>query len=136
MIIVNLQEEKILGEIRSSLFFSILIDDTCDVSQIEQFCLTIRYLDENAVIKNAFIQLRDLGKDGGSADNLKQNLLKILEEKQLDLNKAVGISAVGASTFQGKLNGMIKQLQNQWNQIISTHCCCHKLQLALKKCPI
>ena len=53
--IINVAADKvkseIIGEIKKSKFFSILADETSDVSNKEQMSLVLRYLDSNFLVK-------------------------------------------------------------------------------------
>ena len=81
--IIDACNTVILNEIASSvndaIFFSILVDDTTDMSLIEQFSLSVRYLNNSNRIVERFLQFIDVSKDQtaqGIADIYCNNLLQ------------------------------------------------------------
>lgn len=87
---------KIIKNIKQSGHFSILADETTDISQVEQFSLCFRYIDEDAIkIKEdfvTFIPVYDLTGTG-----LSKTVIDSITELGLDLNQIRGQGYNGAS---------------------------------------
>jgi len=85
----DLIQLKILERVSKTNFYTILADETTDISQIEQFSLCIRYLDEEvfSIWEDflTFVPVYDLSGEG-LANTIKDTLKKI----GFDLNKMRG----------------------------------------------
>jgi hypothetical protein len=46
--------------------------------------------------------------------------------------KLIALAADGAACFQGRLNGMLTRIKQIYVHILTTICCNHKLQTAIK----
>ncbi|KAA6381439.1 MAG: putative Zinc finger protein 862 [Streblomastix strix] len=132
---------KIIGEyyinreskrISDAGIWAAMLDDSKDVSDIEQLVIVVRYLDDNLNIQTNFINISDLGPDGTKANNLIKKFSSICKNLNLKLNNLISITSNGASSFTGVQNGMVAQLQVKFPQILPIKCYNHRLQSALK----
>lgn len=79
----NVIQEHLLQSIRKATYFSILVDETTDVSILEQMSLCIRYLDIVSIqIKEVFLGFIEV------TDLTGENLAAVITEelKKMDLN--------------------------------------------------
>ena len=47
--------EKVLSEVQKAKYYSILADEVADISNAEQLSLVLRFVDENNIIKEEFV---------------------------------------------------------------------------------
>ena len=130
----QLIQRKIVEKINKNKFFSVLADETTDISQTEQFSLCIRYTN---------------GGDGGTPITLREDFLlfvpvydvsgkalaNVILEKVgylgLKLEKLRGQGYDGASSMRGEFRGVQSVIRNKYPKALYTHCVAHCLNLCL-----
>jgi hypothetical protein len=122
--------ENILKKISFSTFYSIMFDETTDMSHTSQLCLVIRYVYNNS-IQEDFITFIDPHKENFDALNtepklsgevLGKTILKIMKKLGLVLKNCVGISTDGCSVMSSKICGAIRTIQNKIPRAILCPC--------------
>jgi hypothetical protein len=123
-------QSKIVSNVRKSVFYSVLADETTDISQIEQFSLCVRYVDEELFkIREdflAFVPVYDVTGQG-----LANTLMSSLTSLGLDLNNLRGQGYDGASAMSGQFRGVQAFISEKVPSAIYTHCSSHSLNLCL-----
>ncbi|KAL4091320.1 hypothetical protein QTP88_026023 [Uroleucon formosanum] len=114
----DLIQLKILERVSKTNFYTILADETTDISQIEQFSLCIHFL--------TFVPVYDLSGEG-LANTIKETLKKI----GFDLNKMRGQGYDGAASMGGRFRGVQAIIKNMYPKALYTHCVSHSLNLCL-----
>ena len=76
-------------EIKSNIFFALIVDETTDISTNEQFTFCVRYVDENFKIFERFFGFWRLEKT--DAQTILELVKNILKELGLDINNISGI---------------------------------------------
>lgn len=95
---------QILAEVRSAEVFSIIFDETQDISRHEQAALVLRYVTEDFAIKERFLGFhRVVRTDGESLYELIQTLFG---KFGLDIQKVVAQCYDGASNMRGGYKGV------------------------------
>ncbi|CAH1983061.1 unnamed protein product [Acanthoscelides obtectus] len=131
VICLKLIQKKVVQSVNSAECFSILGDETLDVSGKEQFSLCIRYiLNENKPILKedfiAFTHITDL-----SAESIYETILTICASVGLNMDKVIGQGYDGCSTFNGHLSGVHQKFRESHPKAIYVHCVAHRLNLVL-----
>ncbi|KAG8180978.1 hypothetical protein JTE90_024726 [Oedothorax gibbosus] len=137
--------DNILKQVNTSKYFSVIFDETTDVSHISQLSLNVRYLDiKSSVVKEDFIGFIDLHKANYNDDDcdkiaepaitgekLGKTVVKHLENLGLNLLNCVGIGCDGCSVNMSEICGAAYEIKKK--AIHSTVCACrnHALNLAL-----
>lgn len=119
----------ILQKITSSdpCWYAEIADETTDVTCIEQFNLSIRYVDDNCVIHEDAVGLSDT-----TAQTLSQALKDMLLRCDLPLPMCQGQAYDGAAAMQGKRKGLATLIQKECPAAVSVHCFAHCLNLCLQ----
>ncbi|KAJ8881178.1 hypothetical protein PR048_017651 [Dryococelus australis] len=94
---------------------------TSDVSQTEQFCLCVRYVD-----KDLFVAVNDV-TGGGLATTIKDQLRSLW----FNMNNMRGQGYDGAAAMKGVFRGCKAILQRDYPTGLYTHCSSHCLNLCL-----
>lgn len=116
-------QETILARVRNARFFSILFDETTDVSATEQLSLSFRYL-HNGQIREDFITFCDAyeeirskeacGSESGERRLTGVNLAHIVEDLckkfNIDLKYCVGIGTDSCSVMASDSKGAVQEL--------------------------
>lgn len=96
---------KIVRKIEKSVFFSILVDETTDMSVKEQMSLCIRYFDvEENRIREDFISFIEMSSCTGQT--IYSEIKTILERLGLDINNVRGQGYDGAANMSGYKEGV------------------------------
>ncbi|XP_065321635.1 zinc finger MYM-type protein 1-like [Gordionus sp. m RMFG-2023] len=123
--------KKIITNINKSPYFSVLADETTDVSGVEQMSLCVRYisLDGDIQILEEFLQFIPVMDMRGEA--LAKTILLNLEKYKLNLNLMRGQDYDGAPAMSGHLNGVKAHILKKYPFAIYVHCASHSLNLAI-----
>jgi len=123
---------RIVEKIKEAEYFTILSDETTDISGVEQMTLCARYVhkqDDKFVIREdflKFIPVHDL-RGISLAEVLKENI----KDLGLNLANVRGLGFDGAANMSGKFNGCAAKFQESYPQAMYIHCASHSLNLAL-----
>lgn len=121
----------ILKELREASSFSILLDESTDVSHVEQVCFVVRYV-HDMTIKERFIQLCDIQSTTG--EELENIVLYILKENQLKVDYICGQSYDGAANMSRPYKELQSRIVQQNEKALYVHCHAHCLNLVLVEC--
>jgi Domain of unknown function (DUF4371) len=108
-------------------FFSILVDESCDISEKEQMALVIRYVTKGGNIVEHFLGVVHV--EDTSALSLKEAIISLLGKNKLNLSRARGQGYDGASNMRGEFNGLKALILRENQSAYYIHCFAHQLQL-------
>ncbi|CAF4965576.1 unnamed protein product [Rotaria sp. Silwood1] len=120
---------QIVSEIKTSKYYSVMIDETSDISRHEQVSLVIRYTDDQFNVYERFIgfeRASDISEEG-----LFDLLMLWLKKLDLDTKYIVGLCFDGASSMRGKCKGVATHLIQVIPTALYVHCNGHVLNLCL-----
>ncbi|XP_065054458.1 zinc finger MYM-type protein 1-like isoform X1 [Rhopilema esculentum] len=124
-------KEEIQRRIDKSQFLAVMMDETSDVSRVEQSAVSVRLINEGEVEEH-LLGIIECSKDT-TANTLSSILLKKLEEYKITPQnggkKLIGQSYDGAATMSGELNGIQKQVQDRFPAEYYNHCVAHRISL-------
>ncbi|CAG2244184.1 unnamed protein product [Mytilus edulis] len=124
-------ENDLVEKVKAADCFSVLLDDSSDVSTIEQMICYVNFWNGNACDIN-FLFIENVLKNASfaNAENLYTVVKSKLESLGLDMSKLSGVSTDGASVMVGKKEGLVKRLKDDNPALVAIHCICHRLALA------
>ena len=120
---------NIARNIQSAEIYSILADESSDISNTEQLAFCIRWVDDNLIPHEEFIGLHPIPDT--SADEIVAVIKNILIRMNLKIENARGQCYDGASSMAGKRSGVATQIKSLNNKCLYTHCYGHALNLAV-----
>ena len=121
----------ILREIASNLqscFYTIMVDETTDISTTEQVVIVLRWVNPTLAVHEDFIGL--YATDSTDANSLVAIIKDVLLQLNLTLDNCRGQCYDGASNMQGVRNDVATQILQDQPNAICTHCYGHALNLA------
>ena len=119
----------IAAHLRDSSFFTIMADETTDVSNREQVTIILWWVDDNDFsVHEEFVGLYLVPSIG--SDMLVSIIKDTLLRFNLPLSKARGQCYDGARNMSGIRNGVAAQLCKEEARAVYTHCYGHSLNLA------
>ncbi|XP_065650515.1 zinc finger MYM-type protein 1-like [Hydra vulgaris] len=120
---------KIMAELQSSPFLTIMIDETTDSSNIEQVTCVVRHIIEELEVHEEFLGVYAV--DFTDATILVSLIKDVIIQMNLPMAKLRGQCYNGASVMSGIRSGVAKQIADTEPRAIYTHCCVHALNLAV-----
>ena len=121
-------QRSIIAEVNEARFFSLLADETTDVSRKEQLTVCLRYVHPDFTIRERFLCFAEAPDLTGMG--LSVQLLRILRECHIDTNNMVGQGYDGAAAMSGHMNGVQKHIREQCPSAVYVHCASHSLNLS------
>ncbi|XP_066941394.1 zinc finger protein 862-like [Macrobrachium rosenbergii] len=112
--------------------YSLIIDESTDISVIKLLGVTVRYFSrEFKKIASTFLGIVEL--EYGTTQSIVNALKKLLFDVQLNPQNLLGIGVDYASVNVGLNNGVCELLKKDLGlpNLIMVHCICHSIQLAL-----
>lgn len=132
---------ELISKINSSPFYSIMLDTTQDITKIDQLSIIIRHVciirNENQHpinfnISETFLGFYDL-KDH-SAEGMTDQVMNILREMNIPIQKCYGQGYDGASVMSGVYNGVQSRIKRIQPHAEYVHCASHNLNLVVNDC--
>ncbi|ODM91079.1 Zinc finger MYM-type protein 1 [Orchesella cincta] len=121
---------SILPIIQSAKFFSVIVDETTDISVQEQVSLSVRVVSDSLEVREYFLGLYNTASTTG--ESLTAILLDTLQRFNLPLDNLRGQCYDGASNMSGKFRGVQSRVLSLQPKAIFVHCFNHSLNLALQ----
>ncbi|XP_021813234.1 zinc finger MYM-type protein 1-like [Prunus avium] len=110
-------------------FFSILVDESRDVSIREQMAMVLRYVNKKGQVIERFMGVQYVSDTTSS--KLKEAIEQLISSTNLSMSRLRGQGYDGASNMRGELNGLKTQILREYPQVYYIHCFAHQLQLTL-----
>ncbi|CAH1109742.1 unnamed protein product [Psylliodes chrysocephalus] len=131
--IIGKHFQQILTQDIGTSPYSIIIDESTDISVLKILGIVIRYQsDDLKKTVSTFLGLVNI--ENGTAACIVSAIKTLLQQDYgLDLKKLQGIGTDNASTMVGINNGVFAKLKEEVPHLILVRCVCHSLQLALSK---
>uniref|UniRef100_H2ZUI1 DUF4371 domain-containing protein n=1 Tax=Latimeria chalumnae TaxID=7897 RepID=H2ZUI1_LATCH len=120
---------KLMDKVKQSEIFSVVIDETRDVSGHEQLMFAVRWVGNNYEVAVEFL---GYGCTKMDATSLLNRIKDVLLQMGLDLKNIRGQTYDGASVLQGKTSGVATLLRTN-PKALSIHCLNHSLTLVLQE---
>ena len=114
---------KILGDIRTSLWYSIIADEATDVCHHEQMSLSIRWVDQDYNIHEDTLGLIQLPNT--KAVTIFSSIKDVLIRCSLPISQCRGQAFDGASNMSGIKNGVQALIKKEANKALYVHCLAH-----------
>ncbi|XP_067142878.1 52 kDa repressor of the inhibitor of the protein kinase-like [Centruroides vittatus] len=123
-------KEDIIKEVKEAEAYSVLADETADISGTEQLSIGLRYFHEkNNEVQEVFVGFVEL--KGLDAKSIAQTIDEFLTKEKLIPVKCVGLGFDGCSTMSGKEGGVQAILRKKYTKALFFHCSSHKLNLVI-----
>ena len=121
---------KVAGRLAGQ-YYTIMADETTDISNTEQLVLCLRFVDDQLVSHEEFIGLHSM--DDTTAERITRTIEDILLRLSLPLENCRGQCYDGASSMAGCKTGVSTNLLAKERRALYTHCYGHSLNLAVQE---
>lgn len=123
-------QDKIVEEIKIVKYYSIIVDSSPDISHVDQLSFIIRYVKEDGVPVERFLQFVE--NPGHKAENLENAILSTLESLGIDINDCRGQAYDNAANISGPYTGLQARIKEVNKYADYTPCAAHSLNLVGK----
>ena len=120
--------KKIQNELNQASYYTIIADETKDISKKEQLSIIVRYVYSGLVHERFIKYVHATELDAAS---LTENILQIISQMQLSIDRCVSQCYDGASVMSGACSGVSARIKELNPRAVYIHCCAHRLNLAL-----
>ncbi|XP_070682484.1 uncharacterized protein [Malus domestica] len=119
----------IMFDIGDDAFFSVLVDESRDISVKEQMVVVLRYVNTNRQVVERFVGIKHVPNT--TAISLKEAIDQFFSINGLSISRLHGQGYDGASNMRGEFNGLKTLILKENESAFYIHCFAHQLQLAL-----
>lgn len=127
------ETEKIVEYLKISKF-SILIDESTDISDTKLMCVLVRYVSPlNKKIVTQLLELLTLDATDCSANKIFKMFKESLEKQNIPIKNIVGLACDNASVMVGSKNSFMTHLKTEVPELITINCICHSSALIASK---
>ncbi|XP_078178591.1 uncharacterized protein LOC144572793 [Carex rostrata] len=130
--IVNACAEETIKEVIAELgdeWFSVLVDESRDVSVKEQMAVVIRFVNKGGYVVERFLGIVHVPNT--TSLQLKTALESLFGKYGLTFSRLRGQGYDGASNMRGEFNGLKTLIMRENGSAYYVHCFAHQLQLTL-----
>uniref|UniRef100_UPI00358ED13F SCAN domain-containing protein 3-like n=1 Tax=Myxine glutinosa TaxID=7769 RepID=UPI00358ED13F len=130
----NSIETQLHTDLEKCRYFSIVLDESCDIQDKPQLAIFVRSVSEDCTIKEELLDIVPL-KDRTRGIDLKETLTNFVEKANLQLPKLTAISTDGAPAMLGSANGLagLCKADERFPDFRTFHCIIHQENLVSKK---
>ena len=115
---------QVLRDIGTALhnaqFYSLMVDETTDISNKEQAVLCFRWVSDDLIAHEDFVGL--YGIQNTEAQTLVNMILNVLARLNFSAEKLRGQCCDGASAMSGPRSGVAKRISDLESRAVYTHC--------------
>lgn len=128
-IVATLARQRVLSSINKFGVYTIMVDETKDLSKKEQMSFLLRFVDKDLNVCEKSIGCYHMKKS--NAESLATEIMRILQTNKLDKMNCIGQCYDGASVMSGKYAGVQERIRLEVPHAIYVHCYAHRLNLCL-----
>jgi hypothetical protein len=110
-------------------FFSLIVDETSDCTQIEQLCFCLRTVTDDLEVEERFIGMHNL--DRCDAESITNAIINILQKLSLPISNCRGQCYDGAAAMSGHKTGVASRIESMEPRAVRTHCHMHAVNLSV-----
>lgn len=125
-VIAPYNAQCIADQIRSGTPYSLIIDETTDISSAKCLAIVLRF-NQNGQTRDRFLQLVEM--ENLEAVAILNAVKKVLKEHNLPFNNMIAFAADNASVMMGKTGGVRGLLLKELPHLFVLGCICHSFAL-------
>ena len=122
-------ETELKSKIASANVYSLMCDESDDVSVKKKLVCYVRFIPGNGSFKPETHFLDNVTIDKGDAETVYNGLKSAAEDKGIDVSKVMFFGSDGASVMTGSKSGVSARLRQDQPKLLNIHCMAHKLAL-------
>lgn len=108
--------------------FSIIIDETTDISTSKVLAVVVRYFDDKlGKVCDRLLNLIEL--DNSDSKSIYSSIIDFMEKAKIPISNMIGFAADNAASMMGSLNGVQALFRHVNKNLYVVGCVCHSLNL-------
>lgn len=123
--VIAKKETEKLSAILKNRHFSILVDESTDISVNKLLCIGVKYVNDSGVICDQLLELITINAKNCDAEHLYEAFKSCLELKGIPLKNIIGFASDNVNVMVGKNNSFFTRLQADTEALIMLPCICH-----------
>lgn len=134
-VIGEMHKRDLVQKLKTSQF-SIITDESTDISNIKNSCVVVRFYDKDlGKVESKFYELikifdKDMNiEEGATGKNLYEGIIGSLEKREIPLSNVIGFAADGCSVMMGENNSVSSRMRKNLPGITVVKCVCHSSHL-------
>ncbi|KAL1422037.1 hypothetical protein MTO96_022499 [Rhipicephalus appendiculatus] len=128
----DLLRRDIVSACNKSGQYSLLADESADISGTEQLTIGIRFVDTDLkAIREEFVGMIPL--ESMDAETISATILKAVDDFGLNPDNIVGQGYDGCSSMAGNISGVQARIKEKHPRAMYFHCASHRLNLVVNK---
>lgn len=128
-VIGDIEKEKLVQVLKVTKF-SVMIDESTDITNGKNLCVIVRYVDSDFHVKTRLLDLLKVNATDCSAEALFKTFDDLMKKENIPLNNIVGLGCDGASVMVGSQNSFFSRLKQKVPKAVLISCICHSAALA------
>uniref|UniRef100_H2ZXC9 DUF4371 domain-containing protein n=1 Tax=Latimeria chalumnae TaxID=7897 RepID=H2ZXC9_LATCH len=116
-------------KVQEAKFFSVIVDSTIGIGHVNQFSLSLQYVNATGQAVEQFITFHDLS--GSSTEDFFSVQELSLETVNINMAHCRGEAYDGPSITLGNISGLQSYVKEVSPRALFVHCCAHNLNLVL-----
>lgn len=126
--ILSNEQKTIVQNIVRDSFFSLIVDETTDVSIKASLAIVIRYFDSDCKkVRECFLGL--IGVENKSAEGIFNSIITFLNSNKINIKNLVGLAADNTNVMMGDKSGLKARFKELVPNIFIFGCICHSFSL-------
>ena len=121
---------NLIAEIKEAGYYSVLADETRDISNKEQLVICIRWVDSQYLVYEEPIGMFNIPQTDSAT--IVAAIKDVLLRCSLPIEKCRGQGYDGASNMMGRLNGVAANIKKEEPMALTVHCLAHCTNLVLQ----
>lgn len=123
--------EDLIDDLKDSKY-SLLIDESTDVSVTKLLCMCVKYFSKREKrVQTSFLGIIPVISTTG--ESLFNAITTFLSENNIDIRNCIGLGTDGANNVSGEVNSVFSRFRNLIPNIKFIKCTCHSLALCCEK---
>ena len=122
--------KELSSRIPSSEFYTVMADESADVSNEEQVVVCVRWIDDELFAHEDFVSLKPVAKC--TSEMIVDVIKAAIEQTKLKLSDLRGQCCDGAAVMAGHKNRVAAKIKEQNPKCLYTHCYGRALNLSVK----
>lgn len=114
--------------------FSVLVDESTDISSHKSLCVLVNFVHPKAgTVHTRLLELVAIDATDCSARKIYEEFKNCLQSKQIPIKNIIGIASDGANVMVGKNNSFFSHLKKDCQNLVLMQCICHSAALVASK---
>lgn len=130
-VIGKYEKENMIATLKK-IKFSILVDESTDISTSKNLCIVVKYYDEiNNKVASKFYELLNIFKEANTsnAQHLYSLICASFVKMNIDIKNIIGFGSDGCNTMMGAHNSVASRFRDNCPGIVIVKCICHSLHI-------